>query len=103
VFCHPDSSPYDPDVATHRLERHTELCPGVIRIRFHDQRHTHATLLLENGETEKYVAERLDDTIEMIYETYGHVTPRMRAGAVRRLGELIAGPPAGTDALFGAT
>src|SRR5262249_21362655 len=93
VFCHQNGSPYDPDVATHRLERQTERCPRVIRIRFHDQRHTHATLLLENGETEKYVAERLGDTVEMVHETYGHVTPRMRAGAVRRLGELIAGPP----------
>jgi integrase len=96
VFCHPDGSPYDPDVATHRFERRTELCPGVIRIRFHDQRHTHATLLLENGETEKYVAERLGDTVEMVHETYGHVTPRMRAGAIRRLGQLIAGLPSGT-------
>jgi integrase len=76
VFGHPDGSPYDPDVATHRFERQTELCPGVIRIRFHDMRHTHATLLLEEGATERYVAERLGDTVEMIHETYGHVTPR---------------------------
>ena len=41
-------------------------------------RHTHATLLLENGATERYVAERLGDTVEMIHETYGHVTPKMR-------------------------
>ena len=47
----------------------------------------------ENGETEKYVAERLGDTVEMIHQTYGHVTPWMRAGAVRRLGALIAGRP----------
>jgi integrase len=93
VFCHPDGSPHDPDVATHRFERQTEQCPGVIRIRFHDQRHTHATLLLEEGATERYVAERLGDTVEMIHETYGHVTPRMRAAAVDRLGSLLA-PPA---------
>lgn len=71
VFCHPDGSPYDPDVVTQRFERRTELCPGVIRIRFHDQRHTHATLLLEDGATERYVAERLGDTVEMIHETSG--------------------------------
>jgi integrase len=92
VFCHPDGSPYDPDVATHRFERQTELCPGVIRIRFHDQRHTHATLLLEEGATERYVAERLGDTVEMIHETYGHVTPKMRAAAVDRLGSLLSAP-----------
>jgi len=42
------------------------------------KRHTHAALLLENGETERYVAERLGDTVEMIHEVYGHVPPKMR-------------------------
>ncbi|TMC00952.1 MAG: hypothetical protein E6J41_33805, partial [Chloroflexi bacterium] len=56
VFCHPDGSPVDPDVTTHRFERRAEACPGVVRIRFHDMRHTHATLLLEDGATERYVA-----------------------------------------------
>lgn len=69
VFCHPDGSPFDPDVITHRFERRTELCAGVVRIRFHDMRHTHATLLLEDGATERYVAERLGDTVQMIHET----------------------------------
>jgi len=30
-------------------------------------RHTHATLLLEDDATERYVAERLGDTVEMIH------------------------------------
>jgi Phage integrase family len=97
VFCHPDGSPYDPDVVRRRFERRTELCPGVVRIRFHDMRHTHATLLLEAGETERYVAERLGDTVEMIHETYGHVTPKMRVAAVKRLAARLTTPP--TDAL----
>jgi integrase len=69
----------------------------VPRIRFHDMRHTHATLLLENGETEKYVAERLGDTVEMIHETYGHVTPKMRTAAVQRLADLLTAPPTVRD------
>ncbi len=97
VFCHPDGSPYDPDVITGRFEHLTERCPGVPRIRFHDMRHTHATLLLENGETEKYVAERLGDTVEMIHETYGHVTPKMRTAAVQRLADLLTAPPTVRD------
>jgi integrase len=92
VFCHPDGSPFDPDVVGRRFERRTEDCPGVLAIGFHDMRHTHATLLLENGETERYVAERLGDTVEMIHQTYGHVTPKMRAGAVRRLAALLSAP-----------
>lgn len=92
VFCHPDGSPYAPDVITGRFERRTDQCPGTIRIRFHDQRHTHATLLLEDGETERYVAERLGDTVQTIHETYGHVTPRMRVAAVKRLAARLAAP-----------
>jgi integrase len=90
VFCHPDGSPFDPDVVTGRFERLAELCSGAPRIRFHDMRHTHATLLLEDGATEKYVAERLGDTVQMIHETYGHVTPKMRAAAVDRLASRLA-------------
>lgn len=92
VFCHPDGSPFDPDTVTGRFVRRTGACSGVIRIRFHDQRHTHATLLLEDGETERYVAERLGDTVEMVHQTYGHVTPRMRAAAVKRLAARLAAP-----------
>jgi integrase len=89
VFPLPDGMPHDPDVITGRFERRTEACPGVQRIRFHDQRHTHATLLLETGESLKYVAERLGDREDTVLETYGHVTARMRTGAVSRLAALL--------------
>jgi integrase len=89
VFGRPDGLPQDPDVITRRFERRAGECPEVRRIRFHDQRHTHATLLLENGESLKYVAERLGDREDTVLETYGHVTARMRAGAVSRLAALI--------------
>jgi integrase len=92
VFGHPDGSPFDPDVVTHRFERRAERCAGVVRIRFHDMRHTHATLLLEDGATERYVAERLGDTVEMVHETYGHVTPKMRVAAVERLAKRLRRP-----------
>lgn len=95
VFCHPEGTPYDPDGVTDRFERATDQCPGVLRIRFHDMRHTHATLLLENGATERYVAERLGDTVEMVHETYGHVTAKMRAGAVELLSTLVTGATKG--------
>jgi integrase len=91
-FCHADGSPFDPDVITHRFERRAEACSGVVRVRFHDMRHTHATLLLEDGATERYVAERLGDTVEMIHETYGHVTPKMRIAAVERLAKRLSRP-----------
>jgi integrase len=93
VFARPDGLPQDPDVITGRFERRADECPEARRIRFHDQRHTHATLMLENGESLKYVAERLGDREDTVLETYGHVTGRMRTGAVARLAALIV-PPA---------
>ena len=74
---------------------------GVRRITFHGMRHTHATLLLENGESLKDVAERLGDREDTVLEIYGHVTSKMRAAAPSRLAALIDGPrfPAETVAV----
>ncbi|HEX4212751.1 MAG TPA: site-specific integrase, partial [Candidatus Dormibacteraeota bacterium] len=85
VFCKPDGRPYDPDETTRRFEARAEACAAVLRIRFHDMRHTHATLLLESGENVKYVAERLGDREDTVVETYAHVTPRMRSSAVSKI------------------
>ena len=85
VFCKPDGSPYDPDETTRRFEARAEACSVVPRIRFHDMRHTHATLLLESGESVRYVAERLGDREDTVVETYSHVTPRMRSSAVSKV------------------
>lgn len=85
VFCKSDGSPYDPDEVTRGFEERAAACPAVLAIRFHDQRHTHATLLLESGETIKYVAYRLGDTEETVLETYAHVTAKMRTSAVSKV------------------
>lgn len=47
---------------------------------------------VEDGATERYVAERLGDTVEMIHETYGHVTAKMRVAAVERLAKRLRRP-----------
>ena len=47
--------------------------------RFHDLRHTCATLLLLAGDNVNSIADRLGHSSpEMIWKTYGHVLPRMR-------------------------
>jgi hypothetical protein len=60
-------------------------------------RHTHATLLLENGESVKYVAERLGDREDTVVETYAHVTPKMRSSAVSKVQDFFE-PDAGAAA-----
>lgn len=56
---------------------------GVKRIRVHDLRHTHATLLLKHGVPPKVVAERLGHDVSVTMRTYAHVLPDMQAEAVR--------------------
>jgi integrase len=88
VFRNPDGSPYDPDVATRRFERRARLV-GLVVIKLHEARHTHATPLLENGESLKYVAERLGDRENTVLEICQHVTAKMRTQAPSRLEALI--------------
>lgn len=55
---------------------------GLPRIRFHDLRHTNATLLLEQGIHPKIVSERLGHTrISTTLDLYSHVTPAMQRQA----------------------
>ncbi len=60
-------------------------------IRFHDLRHTFATLMLRNGEHPKVVQEMLGHaTIAITMDTYSHVLPNMQRDAVDRLEELLS-------------
>jgi integrase len=62
---------------------------GLPRVRFHDLRHTAATLLLEAGVHVKVVAERLGHaTPSLVMNTYGHATERMQKDATAAM-ELV--------------
>lgn len=63
---------------------------GVTSIRFHDLRHTHATLLLKEGIHVKVVAERLGHSnTRMTLDTYSHVQPNMQAEAANAINTLL--------------
>lgn len=54
--------------------------------RYHDLRHTHATLLLVQGVNPKIVQERLGHTtINMTLDTYSHLLPNMQSAAADAL------------------
>lgn len=62
------------------------------KIRLHDLRHTHATLLLAAGIPVKVVSERLGHASAMItLGTYAHVMPGMQAEAAAKYGALLSG------------
>ncbi|MDP4087010.1 MAG: tyrosine-type recombinase/integrase [Bacillota bacterium] len=55
-------------------------------ITFHDLRHTHATLLLINGENPKLVQQRLGhEDVEITLRIYSHILPSMQRDAVNKL------------------
>jgi integrase len=65
---------------------------GLPRIRFHDLRHSTATLLLTSGVHPKVVSEILGHaTIGITLDTYSHVLPAMHREAVGAMSSLLSG------------
>jgi integrase len=63
---------------------------GLPPIRFHDLRHTAATLLLGQGIHPKVVAEMLGhSTIAITMDTYSHVLPEMQGTAAASMDRLL--------------
>jgi integrase len=64
---------------------------GLRRIRFHDLRHTFASLLIQNGESLAYVKDQLGhSSIKMTVDVYGHLVPGANRAAVNRLPSISA-------------
>jgi len=63
---------------------------GLPDIRFHDLRHTAATLMLQQGINPKVVQERLGHAdISLTLNTYSHVLPSMQEEAAEKMDELL--------------
>jgi integrase len=61
------------------------------RVRFHDLRHTCATLLLSRNIHPKYVQELLGHAnIAITLDTYSHVVPGMGDQAARAMEEMLS-------------
>lgn len=63
---------------------------GIKTIRIHDFRHSHASLLANNGINIQEIARRLGHSkIEMTWNTYSHLYPREEERAVKLLDEIV--------------
>jgi len=89
VFCHHDGTPIHPHVVSDAFKKLVARSP-LPRIRFHDLRHTHATLLLKAGVPIKVVSERLGHaTPGFTMATYQHVLPGMQQEAARTFAAIL--------------
>ena len=63
-------------------------------IRYHDLRHSAATLMLKQGVRPKIIQERLGySDISMTLNTYSHITPTMQGEAASKLDEILTPIP----------
>jgi integrase len=97
VFTGDDGAPIHPEsvrVVFERLHPHA----AVPRIRFHDLRHTHATIALRVGVPVKVISERLGhSTPAFTLQQYAHVIPGMQAEAASQIANLIDTRDRSTD------
>ena len=83
----------DPVVGSRLTERHLKPLLGRLglpAIRFHDLRHTAATLLLVEGVNPKVVSEMLGhSSVTITLDRYSHVLPTLQDDAARRMDALL--------------
>lgn len=89
VFPREDGRWHNPSSVSQSFDRAVARA-GVPRIRLHDVRHTHATLLLAAGANAKVVSERLGhSSVAFTLDTYAHVMPGMQADIAERFVDLV--------------
>ncbi len=90
VFRSQTGGPLDPDNVDRAFKPHLALAGLPEEIRFHDLRHTHASLLIAAGVHPKAIQARLGHTsITTTLNRYGHLMPDAFAGVGERLDALL--------------
>lgn len=92
IFTRKDGTLSDPDVISQSFDKIVARL-GLKPVRFHDMRHTHATLLLLAGVPPHVVSMRLGHrSVAFTLQQYAHVLPQQQAEAAERLAKRIYGP-----------
>lgn len=80
--------PYTKSFLYHEIEKGSKAA-GVKRIRVHDIRHSHASLLIEMGFSPLLIAERLGhEKVQTTLDTYSHLYPNKQAEVAKRLDDI---------------
>ena len=84
-----EDKPIDPCVLTHNFSR---LCKRAVlaHVRFHDLRHTHASLMLLRGAKPKVISEALGHaSVAFTMDVYSHIIEGMQSDAMALLDEVL--------------
>ena len=89
VFCHADGSPLLPHSVSQAWRRLVRKA-GFPGIRMHDARHTHASLMLEQGVNWKIISERLGyGSVAMALDLYAHASPGLQQAAAHGFDKVL--------------
>ena len=92
VFCNREGGYIDPENFIKRVFQPALERAGLRRIRFHDLRHTYASLLIAQGENIKFIQQQLGHgSAKTTLDRYGHLMPNRENDAARRLDETVFG------------
>lgn len=91
VYCRDNGTPISPNNSFTSSFRHFVKQHVPFSVRFHDLRHTHATLMLEAGVNPKTIQERLGHAnINTTLNIYSHVTKEMEDDSVDKFEKLLS-------------
>ena len=94
VFANVEGRPLDPSVLSHDFARIAKR-NGLEHVRFHDLRHTFASLMLLRGAKPKIISEALGHaSVAFTMDTYSHIIEGMQEDAMALLDEVL---PAGKN------
>ena len=89
VFVNAEGKPLDPGVLTHNFARIAKHV-GLENVRFHDLRHTFASLMLLRGAKPKVISEALGhSSVAFTMDVYSHIIEGMRSDDTALLDEVL--------------
>ena len=99
VFAYADGRPLDPSIVSHDFARIARQA-GLGSVRFHDLRHTFASLMLLRGAKPKVISEALGHaSVAFTMDTYSHIIEGMQSDAMALLDDVL---PEGKNGAFGS-
>jgi integrase len=92
IFPNEAGKPLDPSNLRKRIFEPALRRAGLRKVRFHDLRHTYASLLIHQGEHPKYIQSQMGhSSISVTMDVYGHLMEGINVLATERLDATLFG------------